>query len=141
MNATVIRSARRMLLPVGVFSIPVCLLVLAFLALQFACGHPSDTRLARRFYSHESEFNELVRMTEIDSPVYRIASDFSLPANRRPFQPAWNFKGDCETPRRRLNIVSGEYQRIAIWTGLFKGLRVLPQRAVSMRIRHGARSL
>lgn len=103
MNKTAIRWARRVFVPVGIFSALLCVLVAALLALQFACGHPSDARLAKQFYAHESEFIELVHMAETDFPVYRIAFDFSFPENRLSAH-RWN---DYRARFDRLGISKG----------------------------------
>jgi hypothetical protein len=59
-----------------------CFVLLTFVAV--ACGpfnsdgkHPSDAALVRRFEDHEDAFNRLVKMSNEDSQVIRVAYDFT----------------------------------------------------------------
>jgi hypothetical protein len=60
-------------------TISVRIVVLApALFLAAACGdHPSDTELIRRFESNQPAFAQLITMSNEDSTVIRIASDFT----------------------------------------------------------------
>ena len=107
MNETLLQFARSVLTPVAVFFGGLLgLLVVLYLIVQVACGHPSDARLARRFYAHEAEFNELVRMTEVDSQMYRIAPNFAFPENR--------------FTERRWDDYRARFNRLSISKGLVK---------------------
>jgi hypothetical protein len=45
--------------------------------LLVCCAHPSDAELLERFETHQAEFLRLVAMSDTDSTVIRIASDFT----------------------------------------------------------------
>jgi hypothetical protein len=59
------------------------IIIIFLVALMFGCdlasrpSHPSDEQLIQNFQRHEAEFNMLVEMSNQDSHVQRIASDFT----------------------------------------------------------------
>jgi len=69
----------------GALAIAVVLLVIFSIGISIklttprndASALPSDKTLEENFRRHESEFNELIKMSKIDSRVIRIADDFT----------------------------------------------------------------
>src|SRR5436190_3345893 len=62
----------------------VCCCAVSLVFIAFGCDplgysheHPSDASLVRNFQKHEESFNKLVRMSNEDSQVIRIAYDFT----------------------------------------------------------------
>lgn len=116
MTGKVIRFVRKIVLPIGVFRTALlCLLAALFLALQVACGHPSDARLAERFRAHETEFDELVRMSEVDNQIYRIAPEFIVP-EKALSSPEFKFS------QRRWDDYRSRFRRLSISNGIVRAM-------------------
>lgn len=57
-----------------------CVLLVALLLIGFLFWYstaPSDISLERRFYEHRADLEQIVKMTEQDLPMDRIAEDFT----------------------------------------------------------------
>jgi hypothetical protein len=52
-------------------------LIFGLIYLDESAPHPSDQYLEKVFLAHEADFNKLVEMSNADSHVVRIASDFT----------------------------------------------------------------
>lgn len=94
------------LITLGVVVGPLLAFAVAMLLLiQIDCRHPSDASLAKRFYKHEAEFQELAAMARTDSRVGRIAPTFTRPENPTAFsEDRWN---DYRSRFRRLGLDLG----------------------------------
>ncbi len=59
----------------AIFLVP--LLIFSLISLEENAPHPSDQSLTKIFFAHEADFGKLVNMSNEDSHVVRIASDFT----------------------------------------------------------------
>jgi hypothetical protein len=79
--------------------------------------HPSDAKLARNFEEHEEAFNKLVRMSNEDRRVIRVAPDFT----RLETNWAWP-RPDSELgfTRRRWEEYRKLFNQLGLESGLFR---------------------
>lgn len=91
-------------------------LVVLALLLMWSCAAPSDASLSRRFQRHRAELETLVRMSQEDANVVRVAETFTRVKNNwnwpRP-QSEWGV-----TPERW-----GQYRLLFTDVGLSAGLQ------------------
>lgn len=109
----------------GAWAIAVILLVIFSIGISIklttprnaASVLPNDKTLEENFRRHESEFNELIKMSKIDSRVIRIADDFTwLDTNANWPRP----EGEIGFSKERWNEYRNAFRVLGLRQGLMR---------------------